>query len=132
MSEMDEAIFNSKPALPNKLLNEDGTTTTLAGEIVTDAVAEYDSKPALPNKFLNPDGSYSSLSEIISSMVDTDIFVIVNELPASGDPQKIYLVSDGEGGFIEYHWTGTTWDEIGTVSAEMTPQVFRWDGTVRK
>ena len=126
MSEMDEAIFNSKPALPNKLLNEDGTTTTLAGETVTDAVAEYGSKPALPNKFLNPDGSYSTLSEIISGMVDTDIFVIVNELPASGDPQKIYLVPDGQGGFTEYHYKNGSWDVIGTLTAEMPSQIYSW------
>ncbi len=126
MSEMDEAIFNSKPALPNKLLNEDGITTTLAGETVTDAVAEYDSKPALPNKFLNPDGSYSTLSEIVSKMVDTDIFIIVDELPASGDPQKIYLVPDGQGGFTEYHWTGTAWDAIGALSVELPSQIYSW------
>lgn len=126
MSEMDEAIYNSKPAIPNKLLNEDGTITTINGDTATDAVTEYKSKPALPNKFLNPDGSYSTLGEIISGMVDTSIFVIVDELPASGDPQKIYLVPDGKGGFTEYHWTGTDWDIIGAISAEMTPQVFTW------
>lgn len=129
MSEMDEAIYNSKPAIPNKLLNEDGTTTTINGDTATDAVTEYKSKPALPNKFLNPDGSYSTLGEIISGMVDTSIFIIVDELPATGDPEKIYLVPDGEGGFIEYHYKDGSWDTIGALSGDVPSQVYYWDGS---
>lgn len=120
-------LYDSKVSLPNKLLQEDGTVTDIAGNPVTNSTPEYDSKPSLPNKFLNPDGTYSTLNEIISSMIDTDLFIVVDELPASGDEQKIYLVPDGEGGFIEYHWTGDTWDPIGTVEIDLSDYVKNTD-----
>lgn len=113
-------LYDSKASIPNKLLQEDGTVTDIAGNPVVNSVPVYDSKPSLPNKFLNPDGTYSTLNEIISSMIDTDLFIVVDELPASGDEQKIYLVPDGKGGFVEYHWTGTAWDAIGTVEIDLS------------
>ena len=112
--------YDLKKSLPNKMVNENNTITDLAGNPVTNATIEYENKPALPNKWLNPDGTYSTLNEIISSMVDGEIFVVVDELPASGNEQKIYLVPDGEGGFIEYHWTGTKWDAIGTIDIDLS------------
>lgn len=113
-------ILDSKSALPNKLLQADGTITDITGKQVVNPVESYKAKPSLPNKFLNPDGTYSTLNEIIASMVDTSIFVIVDELPASGDEQKIYLVPDSKGGFVEYHWTGDKWDPIGTIDIDLS------------
>ena len=113
-------ILDSKKGLPNKLLQADGTTTDMLGNVVVNPDEAWDSKPALPNKWLNPDGTYSTLNEIIAGMVDTSIYVIVDELPTEGDPQKIYLVSDGKGGFVEYHWTGTKWDPIGMVEFDIS------------
>ena len=113
-------ILDSKKGLPNKLLQADGSVTDIQGNVVVNADAAWDSKPALPNKWLNPDGTYSTLNEIIASVVDTGIYVIVDELPAEGDPQKIYLVSDGKGGFVEYHWTGTKWDPIGMIEFDIS------------
>lgn len=113
-------ILDSKKGLPNKLLQADGTTTDMLGNVVVNPDEAWDSKPALPNKWLNPDGTYSTLNEIIASMVDTSIYVIVDELPQEGNPQKIYLVPDGKGGFIEYHWTGDKWDPIGTVEIDLS------------
>ena len=112
--------YDLKSALPNKLLQDDGTITDITGKEVTSSIEAYDRKPALPNKFLNPDGSYSTLNEIIYSMVDTSIYVIVDELPASGETEKIYLLPDGKGGFTEYHWTGSTWDIIGSVEIDLS------------
>lgn len=113
-------VFNSKRAIPNKLLQADGTITDMLGNPVVNPVDAYKAKLALPNKFLNPDGTYSTLNEIISGAVDTDLFVVVDELPASGDEQKIYLVPDGNGGFIEYHWTGDSWDAIGMIDIDLS------------
>lgn len=104
-----------KKALPNKLLQDDGTVTDITGAQVINPVDSYNAKPALPNKFLNADGTYSTLNEIIATMVDMSIYVMVDTLPESGDPQKIYLVPDSKGGFVEYHWTGDKWDPIGMV-----------------
>ena len=113
-------ILDSKKGLPNKLLQSDGTVTDMAGNTVINPDETWDSKPALPNKWLNPDGTYSTLNEIIASMVDTSIYVIVDELPAEGNIQKIYLVSDGKGGFVEYHWTGTKWDPVGMLEFDLS------------
>lgn len=113
-------VLDSKPALPNKLLQDDGTITDITGAPVESSVEAYNAKQALPNKFLNPDGTYSTLNEIIASMVDTSIYVIVDELPQEGNPQKIYLVPDGKGGFIEYHWTGDKWDPVGMVEFDIS------------
>ena len=113
-------ILDSKKGLPNKLLQADGTTTDMLGNVVVNPDSAWDSKPALPNKWLNPDGTYSTLNEIIAGMVDTGIYVIVDELPSEGNPQKIYLVPDGKGGFVEYHWTGSKWDPIGTIDIDLS------------
>ena len=113
-------ILDSKAGLPNKLLQADGTTTDMLGNVVVNPDNAWDSKPALPNKWLNPDGTYSTLNEIIASIVDTSIYVIVDELPAEGNVQKIYLLSDGKGGFVEYHWTGEKWDPVGMIEFDIT------------
>ena len=113
-------ILNSKKGLPNKLLQPDGTTTDMLGNVVVNGDDSWESKPALPNKWLNPDGTYSTLNEIIASMVDTSIYVIVDELPQEGDPQKIYLVPDDKGGFVEYHWTGSKWDPVGMIEFDIS------------
>ena len=113
-------ILDSKKGLPNKLLQADGTTTDMLGNVVVNPDEAWDSKPALPNKWLNPDGTYSTLNEIIASMVDTSIYVMVDELPQEGNPQKIYLVPDGKGGFVEYHWTGIKWDPIGMIEFDIS------------
>ena len=120
MNEDTNFVLDGKVALPNKLLQSDGSITDITGKSVTASVESYDNKPALPNKFLNPDGTYSTLNEIIASMVDTSLFVIVDELPASGNEEKIYLVPDGKGGFTEYHWTGSKWDPIGVVEIDLS------------
>lgn len=113
-------ILDSKKGLPNKLLQADGTATDMLGNVIVNPDEAWDSKPALPNKWLNPDGTYSTLNEIIASMVDTSIYVIVDELPQEGNPQKIYLVPDGKGGFVEYHWTGDKWDPVGMIEFDLS------------
>lgn len=111
--------YELKKSLPNKMVNENNTITDLAGNVVTNAVTEYENKPALPNKWLNPDGTYSTLADILSGMIDTDLFIVVEELPASGNVNKIYLLADGDT-LKEYHWTGTKWDPIGMVEFDIS------------
>jgi len=113
-------ILDSKKGLPNKLLQADGSITDMLGNAVVNGDKSWEAKPAIPNKFLNPDGTYSTLNEILSGAIDTDIFVVVDELPATGDEQKIYLVPDGKGGFVEYHWTGSSWDAIGSLDIDLS------------
>lgn len=118
MADMNEAIFNSKKSLPNKLLQEDGTTTDLLGNEVVAAVQSYESKPALPNKFLNPDGTYSTLNQIIAESIDTDLFIVVDELPETGEENKIYLLAQNNK-LIEYIWINNAWDPVGMVEFDI-------------
>lgn len=115
----DNIGYSSKKALPNKLIQEDGTITDITGKEVSMTVEAYENKPALPNKFLNPDGSYSTLNQIIAEMVDTELFIIVNELPTTGENNKIYLlVVDDK--LIEYIWVNDKWDPIGMIEFDLS------------
>ena len=118
MADMNEAIFNSKKALPNKLIQEDGTITDMVGNPVVAPVDAYESKSALPNKFLNPDGTYSTLGQIIAEAVDTELFIIVDELPETGESNKIYLLVQGNK-LIEYIWVNNKWDPVGMVEFDI-------------
>ena len=111
--------YELKKALPNKSYNDDGTTTDLLGNEVINPVPEYANKPSLPNKWLNPDGSYSTLLELISDAIDTELFIVVEELPAEGLPNKIYLlVVDDK--LIEYCWVNNEWNPIGMVEFDVS------------
>ena len=111
--------YELKNALPNKSYNDDGTTTDLLGNEVINPVPEYANKPSLPNKWLNPDGSYSTLLELISGAIDTELFIVVEELPAEGLPNKIYLlVVDDK--LIEYCWVNNEWNPIGMVEFDVS------------
>lgn len=116
---MADFVFDSKQALPNKMLQADGSVTDLVGNPVVDSVEAYNSKPALPNKWLNPDGTYATLADILADIIDTEMFIVVEELPASGDPNKIYLLVEGDK-LVEYHWTGSKWDPIGMVEFDVS------------
>lgn len=111
--------YELKSSLPNKSFNEDGTITDLLGNVVENPVIEYENMPSLPNKWLNPDGTYSTLLELISGAIDTELFIVVEELPQSGETNKIYLLVDGDN-LIEYLWTGSKWDPIGMVQFDIS------------
>lgn len=115
--------YNLKSSVPNKLLQDDGTITDITGKEVTSMVKEYQHEPALPNKFLNADGTYSTLNEIISSMVDTTIFVPVDSLDSVTNPdsEKIYLVPNDDGYFDEYFYNSNNqWDKVGELKVDLS------------
>ena len=108
------------PAIPNKLLQRDGSVTDFAGQTSANPVMEYANRPALPNKFLNPDGSYSTFDELLGKIVDTTIFIVVDTLPETGESNKIYLVPNNIGSFDEYFWNSKNqWDKIGALNVPM-------------
>ena len=111
--------YDLKSALPNKSFNNDGTTTDLLGNPVIAAVPAYENKTALPNKWLNPDGTYSTTLELISGAIDTELFVVVEELPEEGLHNKIYLLQDGDN-LIEYLWIDGKWDPIGMIQFDLS------------
>lgn len=110
-------VYSSKKSIPNKVLNPDGTISDLSGNPVnmSNVVDHYAAALSIPNKFLNPDGTISMLQDILPK-VDTDLFIVVEELPETGVPNKIYLVPEKDGKFKEYHWNiNGKWDPIGTI-----------------
>lgn len=121
--------YDLKRGLPNKMVNENGIVTDMFGNTVANPSEVWESKASLPNKWINPDGTYSTLREIINGAIDINIFEIVDQLPASGDPQKIYLVPDGKGGFIEYHYKDNTWDPIGVIEIDLSDYPTREEVT---
>lgn len=103
---------NIMRATANKMMNPDGSVTDMFGNVPENTSEIWRSKRAIPNKFLNPDGTYTTFQQILKDGIDTDIYVIVDELPEEGNPQKIYLVPSGNV-INEYRWTGNNWDPIG-------------------
>lgn len=113
-------VYNSAKAIPNKLLNKDGSVSTIDKADTSNAVKAYKLSKALPNKFLNPDGSYSTLDALLGKIVDTTIFIVVDTLPETGSPNKIYLVPNNIGSFDEYFWNSKNqWDKIGALNVPM-------------
>lgn len=115
-------VYGTRQSIPNKLLNEDGSITDLMGNPVTPTSKLWEGRRSIPNKFLNADGSYSTLQEIISGSIDTDIFIVVQELPQVGEPNKIYLVpkASPETGFYEYSYIDGGWNIIGDVDIDLS------------
>ena len=110
--------YDLKRSIPNKMLNSDGSVTDLMGNAVVSTSPVWDSKKALPNKFLNPDGTYSTLQDIIGGGASLDLFIVVEELPDTGEENKVYLVPKENGeGFIEWIYVNEQWDTIGELEA---------------
>lgn len=115
-------IFSTIKALPNKLLNADGSITDFQGNILSpadDALAEvYKRSKSIANKFMDNDGEVKTYAEI-----SLDIFVPVEELPEYGEKNKIYLVpsKDFPGEFDEYFWNpNNQWDRVGRVKIDLS------------
>lgn len=128
MADMNDSGYDSKTALPNKLIRPDGVVTDFAGNVVVSGVDAYFSKPAIPNKWLNPDGTISTLTEIVTNMIDNDIFLIVSELPEEGQTDKIYLVVE-DSKLIEYLWVNDAWDPVGMVEFDITNYYTKTEAT---
>lgn len=112
--------YDLAKAIPNKLLNADGSVSTIDKSDTSNAVDEYKLRKALPNKFLNPDGSYSTLDALLGKIIDTTIFIVVDTLPETGESNKIYLVPNDTGSFDEYFWNSKNqWDKIGALNIPM-------------
>jgi hypothetical protein len=44
----------------------------------------------------------------------SDLYIIVQILPAVGDPNRIYMVPDGSGGYFQYIYEGGSWYPLGS------------------
>jgi hypothetical protein len=113
-------VYEAKKSLPNKLLQDDGTITDFEGNIVESSSEEYDSKRAIPNKLLNPDGTYSTFTEVLAKLMDTALFVVVDELPEVGLENKIYLLDTGAAGLDEYVYVEGEWHKMGEMTLDLS------------
>ena len=81
-------VFSTLKAMPNKLLNKDGSITDFKGNIITPAdpnLADvYNRSKAIANKFLNSDDEVKTYAEI-----SLEIFEVVDVLPEIGEKNKI-------------------------------------------
>lgn len=66
----------------------------------------------------------ATLANMLSSVVPTDIFTVVAELPEAGLPNKIYLVPSSEpetqNALDEFIWVDNDWEMIGNVSVDLS------------
>lgn len=115
-----DITYELSKSLPNKWLNPDGSITDGQGNIITPAneagQAVYKSSKSIINKFTDVDGETKTYAEI-----SLDIFVPVDELPETGEKNKIYLVPSSNGMFDEYFWNeNNKWDKIGEVKIDLS------------
>lgn len=113
-------VYELSKALPNKLLNADGSITDFQGNIISPAnevnAEVYKNSKAIANKFVTESGDTKTYEEI-----SLDIFIVVDTLPEEGEKNKIYLVPGENGMFDEYFWNENgKWDKIGEVSIDLT------------
>ena len=115
---MDQAYELSK-ALPNKWLNPDGSITDGQGNIIspatTNMAAVYKTSKSIVNKFIDVDGETKTYEQI-----SMDLFVPVDELPETGEKNKIYLVPAENGTFDEYYWINDKWELLGNVALDLS------------
>lgn len=113
-------VYELSKALPNKLLNADGSITDFQGNIISPAneinAEVYKNSKAIANKFVTESGDTKTYAEI-----SLDIFIVVDTLPEEGEKNRIYLVPGQNGMFDEYFWNeNNKWDKIGEVSIDLS------------
>ena len=107
-------------ALPNKLLNSDGSITDFQGNTILPAdngrAETYRLSRAMANKFLNNTEEIKTYAEI-----SVQLFMVVDSLPEEGESNKIYLVPGDNGYFDEYFWNpNSKWDKVGEVTIDLS------------
>lgn len=113
-------VYELSKALPNKLLNADGSVTDFQGNIILPAneinAEVYKNSKSIANKFMTESGDTKTYAEI-----SLDIFIVVDILPEEGEKNKIYLVPGQNGMFNEYFWNENgKWDKIGEVNIDLS------------
>lgn len=114
-----KAAYDLAKALPNKLLNADGSITDFQGNIISPAneanAKVFSQLKSIPNKFITETGEVKDYAQI-----SLDMFTPVDNLPEVGEKNKIYLVPMSDGTFTEYYWTGEAWEVLGSVSLDLS------------
>lgn len=119
-STTNATVYELSKALPNKLLNADGSITDFQGNIISPAneinAEVYKNSKAIVNKFVTESGDTKTYAEI-----SLDIFIVVDTLPEEGEKNRIYLVPGTDRTFDEYFWNeNNKWDRIGEVNIDLS------------
>ena len=116
---MSITAYELAKALPNKLLNADGSITDFQGNIISPAneanARVFAQTKSIPNKFITETGEVKDYAQ-----VSLEIFVPVDDLPATGEKSKIYLVPNGDGTFSEYYWNNGVWEAMGSIGLDLS------------
>lgn len=65
---------------------------------------------------LTPGTGISIVDNVINCTLDTNVFVVVDQLPSMPDSNKIYLLSVEDNNthtYVEYRWDGSEWHNVG-------------------
>ena len=111
-------------------------TLALDGKVDNDTLSSYATKQYVTNTLkdadlegyaktgdldakqdtLTPGTGISIVDNVINCTLDTNVFVVVDQLPSMPDSNKIYLLSVEDNGtytYVEYRWDGSEWHNVG-------------------
>ena len=96
-------------------LEQKADISQLRNYITKDAIE--DAIKGKQNKLTPGEGISIDENNVISTTLDTDVFVVVSELPTVDiNPNKIYITEETAGGqtkYLSYKWNGTEWVSMG-------------------
>lgn len=111
----------------NAVVQESGTGTdkVMSQKVVTELFEALVKAIELKQEKLTAGNGISIEGGVISSTIDTNPFVVVSSLPATGDSEKIYLVpaeKQEEGNLTdEWIWNNGQWERLGSAKVDLTP-----------
>lgn len=101
-----------------------GTDKVMSQKVVTELFEALAKAIELKQEKLTAGRGISIEGGVISSTLDTNPFVVVSSLPATGDSEKIYLVpaeKQEEGNLTdEWIWNSGKWERLGSAKVDLT------------
>lgn len=102
-----------------------GTDKVMSQKVVTDIKNALEASIAKKQAKLTAGRGINISGSVISSTLDTNPFVVVSSLPATGNSEKIYLVpaeKQEEGNLTdEWIWNNGQWERLGSAKVDLTP-----------
>lgn len=108
-----------------------GTDKVMSQKAVTELLEALAKAIELKQEKLTAGKGISIEGGVISSTLDTNPFVVVSSLPATGDSEKIYLVpaeKQEEGNLTdEWIWNNGQWERLGSAKVDLTAYAKKAD-----
>lgn len=103
----------------------DSQDKVMSQKVVTDIKDALEASIAKKQAKLTAGRGINISGSVISSTLDTNPFVVVSSLPATGNSEKIYLVpaeKQEEGNLTdEWIWNNGQWERLGSAKVDLTP-----------